>query len=324
MTGERNAKKDGVPLERMTADRRYAKLPPLNLFRAFDAAARHRSFRNAADELCVTPSAISQQIRQLEEFLGLRLFRRVPRHVELTHEGSVLAGVVQEALVALSRGCHELTDLDTPTILCVSTSSSLASRWLVSRLKGFMDTYPHIKITLLASSEPVDFERQEIDLAIKWGSGNWKAPIISEPLTRDFHFPVCSPAYQRQHALELPSSLSQATVLQEVYGSAWANWFEAARSPQVPFRDILYFSDAGLMLEAAIQGQGVCLTNYLLAGKDLKNGALVMPFSKGLDLNSEGYYVLVSSENVARPAISVLKAWLRREADQTIAALQAV
>jgi LysR family glycine cleavage system transcriptional activator len=294
------------------------RLPPLNLFRVFDAAARHRSFRFAADELCVTPSAVSQQIRQLEDFLGARLFRRLPRQVELTREGTTLANVVQEALILLSRGCGRLVDPAASTVLCINISTSLASRWLVNRLKDFMAEYPQIRITLLSSNDPVDFRRQDVDVAIRWGTGNWKPEIFAEPLTRDYHFPVCSPEYRDEHDLRTPASLKQATTLHEVHGSAWTSWIDAADCPSLSYGDVLYFGDAALMLEAAVAGQGVCLTNYLLAGKDLAAGRLVAPFETAFDLGSEGYYILTSVDFAEKPAIETLRAWLRREAEDTV------
>src|SRR5690606_37699781 len=125
------------------------------------------------DELCVTPSAVSQQIRALEEILDIRLFRRMTRKVELTREGTALANAVQESLVLISQTCARLQDPRSPKVICVSATPSLATRWLVPRLGDFMSANPHVKITLMASNEAVDFERQDIDVAIRWGGGDW-------------------------------------------------------------------------------------------------------------------------------------------------------
>lgn len=300
------------------AERQAPKLPPLNLFRVFDAAARHHSFRLAADELCVTPSAVSQQIRQLEDYFGVRLFRRMPRSVELTRDGTILADVVQEALTMLVHGCGRLFDPDASVILCINTSTSLANRWLVSHLKGFMQEHPQIKITLLASNDPVDFRRQDIDVAIRWGKNDWKSDVFAERLTRDYHFPVCSPGYRDEIDLRTPRCLSRATVLHEVHGSAWTTWFTTTDSQSQTFRDTLYFGDAALMLEAAVANQGVCLTNYLLAEKDLATGRLIAPFETVFDLEDEGYYILTSVDFAHKPAVETLRTWLKREADATV------
>jgi LysR family transcriptional regulator, glycine cleavage system transcriptional activator len=305
-------------LPRNASSRMFTRLPSLNLFRVFDAAARHRSFRVAASELCVTPSAVSQQVRQLEDVLGVSLFRRLPQQVQLTREGVMLADTVNEALVMLMRGCNRLVDPNTPTMLCLNASTSLAARWLVPRLKSFMVRYPHIKVTLLASNDAIDFKRQDIDVAIRWGNASWQADVQADLMISDYHFPVCSPAYRDEQCLLIPQDLSKATILHEVNGSPWAGWFEAANCGQPAFRDILYFSDAGLMLEAATQDQGVCLTNYVLAEKDLMAGRLVKLFDVAISLRTEGYYLLTNAALAGRPAITCLLDWLRQEAQKTV------
>jgi LysR family glycine cleavage system transcriptional activator len=296
----------------------FTKLPSLNLFRVFDAAARHRSFRLAAAELCVTPSAVSQQIRQLEDFLGFRLFRRLPQQVELTREGMVLAEVVKESLAMLLKGCNRLVDPTLPTVICLNASSSLASRWLLPRLKKFMEFYPHIKITLIASNDPIDFRRQDMDIAIRWGNGSWGSEVHAEPLTADYHFPVCSPEYLEREPISSPKDLEHRTILHEVVGSSWSEWFEVEGHIASPFTDVLYFSDAALMLEAAAQGQGLCLTNYMLAEKDLRSGRLIQPFSKAVDLAREGYYLLRSPHLADKPATMHFQNWLQAEALSTV------
>lgn len=301
----------------------FTKLPSLNLFRVFDAAAKHRSFRLAASELCVTPSAVSQQIRQLEDFLGFRLFRRLPQQVELTREGMALAEVVKECLAMLLQGCNRLVDPAMPTVICLNSSSSIASRWLLPRLKDFMALHPHIKITLIASNDTIDFKRQDMDMAIRWGDGSFRPEVKAERLASDFHFPVCSPDYLERAPVRSPRELENRTILHEVVGSSWAEWFEAAGHITPPFNDVLYFSDAALMLEAAAQGQGYCLTNFVLAEKDLRNGRLVRPFDTVVDLAVEGYYMLTSPLSADKPATIHFQNWLQGEAQSTVSSFQA-
>lgn len=300
------------------AGRRFARLPPLNLFRVFDAAARHGSFTLAADEICVTQSAVSQQIRQLEDFLEVRLFRRLPRRVELTREGRSLAGPIQEALVTIGRACDRLVDPALPTVICVNAAPSIASRWLLPRLKRFMELHPHIKVTLLASNDAVDFERQDIDVAVRRGNGRWPG-MRAELLGHEPVFPVCSPSLiDEGGAVRRPEDLTRQTLLQVVNGSPWAAWFEAAGCSGVSFGDILYFSDSVLMLEAAAQGQGICLTSYFLAEQDLKSGRLVRAYDVEIDVD-EGFYVLSSTEYGDKPAIASFRRWIRLEAERAIA-----
>jgi len=207
---------DAGPASRRTDKRRLRqRLPPLNLFRTFERAARHGSFRMAAAELCVTPSAVSQQIRQLEDYLGVRLFHRLPRRVELTRDGMRLATSVKEAIAMLSAACERIIADDEPTMICVNAASALASRWLVSRLKAFMDAHRNIRVMLQAASDEIDFSRQDIDIAIRWGAGGWNG-ARAERLVDDVISPVCSPEFRDRHGLSDPGRLHELTQLHTV------------------------------------------------------------------------------------------------------------
>jgi LysR family glycine cleavage system transcriptional activator len=290
-----------------------SRLPPLNLFRTFDAVVRYRSFRFAADELCVTPSAVSQQIRQLEEQLHIRLFRRLPRRIELTREGAALATTVREAIAMLSGACDLLVNPAQPTVICVSVAPALASRWLVRRLKAFMAAHPSIRVMLQATNDDIDFKRQDIDVGIRWGMGPWPG-CRAELLVPDIIVPVCTPSYQRDRGLEQPGDLCRATQLHVVgQGNQWADWFGAAGLRNVSFDDILYFSDGALMLEAAADGQGICLASSLLVAHELASGRLVRPFGAELRLR-EGYHVLVDEATGDRPASRTFREWVLNEA----------
>ena len=294
-----------------------ARLPPLNLFRTFECAARHGSFRLAAAELCVTPSAVSQQIRQLEDWTGVRLFRRLPRRVELTRDGMQLATSVREAIAMLSAACEHITAADAPTMICVNAASALASRWLVSRLKGFMEAHPNIRVMLQAAGDEIDFRRQDVDIAIRWGKGRWNG-AVAERLVDDVISPVCSPEFRDRHRLTDSRRLHGLTQLHTVgIGNTWSDWLAAAGVSGIAFKDVLYFSDASLMLEAAAQGQGICLATTLLAHADLRSGRLVRPFSTELAV-AEGYHLLVDSRHGERPAVAAFRAWIREEARKTL------
>jgi LysR family transcriptional regulator, glycine cleavage system transcriptional activator len=204
-----------------------------------------------------------------------------------------------------SRACSRLSDPATPTVICVNASPSIATRWMAPRLKRFMELNNQIKITLLASSDPIDFNRQDIDVAIRWGGGQWKRELRAELLVQDSHFPVCSPSLLSKNAAIRPSDLSRMTALNEVNGAPWASWFAAAGCSPVSFRDSLYFSDASLMLEAAAQGQGICLTNFLLVESDLQSGRLVKPFDAAVELKDEGYFIFTNAEYADRSATEI-------------------
>jgi len=298
------------------AARRFSRLPPVNLFRVFDAAARHGSFTTAAEELCVTQSAVSQQVRQLEDLLEVRLFRRMPRRVELTREGTALASAVHEAMALLVRACDRIADPKVPAVLCVNAPAAIASRWLVPRLKRFMQLNPQVKVTLLASSDPVNFDRQDIDVAIRWGHGRWPGARV-ESLGSDRLFPVCAPSLLREGPpIQGPADLARHTLLQVVDRSLWATWFAAAGAVGVGFDETLYFNDAGLMLDAAVQGQGVALASHMLAESDLKSGRLVRLFETEIE-TGEGFHVLTSPDFSEKPAVAEFRRWIRLEGEES-------
>lgn len=308
-----------MPHEATAPASRARRLPPLNLFRAFDAASRHLSFTLAAEELFVTQSAVSQQIRQLEDFLDMRLFRRLPRGLELTPEGTALAGAVSEALNMITRACGKLADPDAPVILSVNAAPAFASKWLAPRLKGFMDRHPTIRVTLLSSSDPVNFNRQDIDVAIRWGAGDWEgahADLIAEtPVCA-----VCSPTFLSAGTPDVPlTALTHHTLLQVIHQSHWTAWAEQTGNREMSFADTLYFGDAALMIDATIAGQGICFTSRMLVDADLANGRLAR--IKGSDVAlAENFYLLVHPDMRDKPKISAFRDWLLAEAALSIPA----
>lgn len=285
---------------------RQRRLPPLNLFRAFEAASRHLSFTLAAEELLVTQSAVSQQIRQLEDFLDVRLFRRLPRGLELTQEGMALAGAVAEALNMIARACGKLADPDAPVILSVNATPAFASKWLAPRLKEFMDRHETIRVTLLSSSDPVNFNRQDIDVAIRWGTGHWEGAhterIAGSPVVA-----VCSPALDTAQASL--GVLGRHTLLQVIHQPHWLVWAEQTGNKEMSFADTLYFGDAGLMIDAAIGGQGICFASLMLVDADLENGRLIrIPGAEIMP--AENFYFLCHPDMRDKPKISAFRDWL--------------
>lgn len=297
-----------------------ARLPLFNLFRSFDAAARHGSFRSAAEELCVTPSAVSQQIQRLETSLGVKLFRRLPRRIELTRQGAALATSVQEALVMLQTACTQImqeTDGDT---ICVNAAPGLGTSWLIARLPDFRAQHPNVTIMLQASNEDIDFARQDVDIAVRWGNGRWSGARAMR-LAQDSVFPVCSPEFRDRHRLhglrDLPA-LRQVTQLHvTAQGNTWTDWLAAAGHGSIGFRDIQHFGDATLMLQAAVHGHGICLSSYLLVEHHLLSNRLVRPFDVDLPL-ADGYYILTNCRSADRPAVAWFGAWLREQARQSL------
>jgi LysR family transcriptional regulator, glycine cleavage system transcriptional activator len=295
---------------------RQRRLPPLNLFRAFDAASRHLSFTLAAEELLVTQSAVSQQIRQLEDFLDVRLFRRLPRGLELTPEGTVLAGAVSDALNMIARACGKLADPEAPVILSINAEPAFASKWLAPRLKEFMERHETIRVTLLSSSDPVNFNRQDIDIAIRWGNGNWDG-VDAQLIADSRVLAVCSPDLVPASAANLSlAALRRHTLLQVIHQPYWAIWVEHTGNKEVNFVNTLYFGDASLMIDAAIAAQGICFAPHTLLAAEIARGRLIeIP---GTEITvAEGFYLLCSPETRDKPKISAFREWLQTKAIQS-------
>jgi LysR family glycine cleavage system transcriptional activator len=289
------------------------RLPPLNALRAFEAAARHGSFSRAAGELHVTHAAISHQVRALEEELGLPLFHRTGRAVELTDAGRMLLPVLSAAFDQIADAWQQAQGREGGP-LTVSVEPSFAARWLVLRLGRFNRLHPDIELRLLPSAEVTDFERQDVDISIRYGLGGWPG-VIAERLFEATVYPVCSPALlESGKPIRTPEDLRFHTLLHEETTAHWKNWLEAAgvRNTRWAARGPL-FVEAALALQAAAAGQGVALANDALAMADMSEGRLVRLFD--LEVPDEEAYWLVYPQRSARKAkVQAFRAWVREEA----------
>lgn len=290
------------------------RLPPLNALRAFEAAARCLSFSKAAEELFVTPAAVSHQIKALEEWLGVTLFRRLNRAVMLTDEGQVYVQGVRDGLEAINAATEKLMKSDAGGALTVSTLPSFAVRWLLPRLSRFRDEYPDIDVRLDASDQLTDFNRQDVDLVIRYGSGNYPGLRTVKLLTEDRLFPVCSPdLLTGDKPLNTPEDLKYHTLLHDDLRVDWETWLAAAGVPGIDPKKGPSFNDSSMVLTAAMAGQGVALGRSTLAADDLAAGRLVKPF--GVELKAGSAYFVVCPEEVAeRPKIVTFRNWLLKEA----------
>src|SRR5262249_14417261 len=257
-----------------------ARLPSLNGLRAFEAAARHLSFTKAAAELNVTQTAVSHQIRRLEEQLGLRLFERGQRALRLTREAQQYLPAVRAAFADLRLATERLLYADSATVLNVSCLPSLAAKWLVPRLAAFQEGHPDIEVRIATATRLVDFRREEVDLAIRYGSGRWPG-LRADWLMAEDVFPVCSPALiAGDRPLRRPADIAHHTLLHvNLYRDEWLLWLTAAGLPtSLAMRPGLTF-DLGLMaLQAAIDGLGVALGRTPFVAADIAAGRLAAPF----------------------------------------------
>ena len=294
-------------------------LPPLTSLRAFEAAARSLSFTRAARELHVTPAAISHQIRGLEQFLGVALFQRVGRRLELTRQGQLAAEHFREAFDRISRGVQALRPTQRDGELTIDVTPSFATRWLVPRLSRLSAALPQMQLRVVTNTAPVDFDRTEADVAVRFGRGGFDG-TLSEELFNDYVAPVAAPSYLRRHPLKKPADVARARLLHDDSlrrvgrPPTWTEWMRAAGAPPVDVAgDGPHFDDSHLTLQAACEGQGVALGRLAYSVNDLAQGRLVLPFPRAIELDLH-YHLLVPESRLEEPLIVGFRDWLLREA----------
>ena len=289
------------------------RLPPLNALRVFEAAARHLSFTRAAEELNVTQAAVSHQIKGLEARLELKLFRRLNRALLLTDQGQAYFPPVRDALEALAAATERLGADDTAGRLTVSTLVSFAANWLVPRLGRYRALNPEIDVRITTSDNLVDFARQDVDLAIRYGSGDWRGLDAVRLMTEEV-FPVCSPGLPHGGPpLRNPSDLGHFTLLHDEMREDWRMWLMAAGATGIDATRGPGFSNSNLVVQAAIAGEGVALGRSVLVADDLAVGRLVRPFDMSLP-GEFAYYVVCPEANAKRPKVEAFREWLLDEA----------
>jgi LysR family glycine cleavage system transcriptional activator len=288
------------------------RLPPLGALRAFEAAVRHLSFTRAAAELCVTQAAISHQIRQFEDWLGVHLFERRGHSLTLTSKGQAYLPELADVLDRLSAATLRLMEPeDRP--LRITVLPSFASRWLVPRLEAFRTLHPNVDVRLVSTEELWPFATERFDQAIRSRLGKWTG-LKADLIARETLSPVCSPTLMSgPSAIRVPADLRRARLLYDTPRDAWRRWLDLAGIER-PDTDIgASFNDAGLALQAAVEGHGVALGRLMLAADELDNGRLIQPFDIVLP-NDYSYWLVYPPAALARPDVAAFRAWLLSEA----------
>ena len=295
-------------------------LPPLNSLRAFETIARHLSCSKAADELHVTPAALSHQIKGLEEQLGIALFHRRTRSIELTDAGRLLypglhAGFesVRDAVARLDRACED-------RILVISATPGLTAKWLVPRLWRFLSAHPDIDARIAASMDFADFVRDGVDVAIRLSDGR-HPELHVEKLFADSVLPVCSPRLVEAGLRRVEDLARFPLIHYDIPLSArapplWAEWLKLAGVEGVDATRGLHFNVADHALDAAVAGAGVSLSFKLIASDDVHAGRLVMPFGPELPLTA-GYHFVCPKGHEERPNVRAFRDWLFAEIEET-------
>ena len=285
-------------------------LPPLNALRAFEAAARHLSFTLAASELNVTQTAISHQIRRLEEELGVRLFIRQNRALALTPEARDYLPGVRAAFNDLRLATDRLLRKDDDKVLTVSTIASLAAKWLLPRLADFQEAHPGIDVRITTSTSLVDFQRDNVDAAIRYGRGQWPG-VHADWLMADELFPVCSPSLLRgDKSLRTPEDLKDHVLLHTNNGDDWRLWLTAAGlSTSISRLPGITFDMTLMTVQAAIDGMGVAMGRTSYVRDDIAKGRLVVPFKIALPADA-GFYLVSPEGRREAPKLAAFRHWM--------------
>ncbi len=305
-------------------DRR--RLPPLNALRAFETAARHMNFTRAAEELSVTPGAVSQQIQNLEDYVGASLFKRTAKGLLLTDAAQTALPALREAFDRLQEASELLTASVDGRRVTVSAAPSFAAKWLVPRLGRFESAHPEVDVWLSAGMELVDFNAGEVDLAIRYGSGHYAGLEVSR-LMSETVIPVASPALLAERPLERLEDLGQHTLLHDGSPDAdescpdWTMWLTARGVRDVDGARGPRFNQSSLVIEAAMNGRGVALAKRALAQADLDAGRLVTALDIATVVDF-AYYVVHPKAKGRLPQVKAFVGWLKEEARAHEAALR--
>jgi LysR family transcriptional regulator, glycine cleavage system transcriptional activator len=306
-----------------------ARLPPLNALRAFEAAARHLSFKKAARELHVTAGAISHQVKLLEDHLGVALFRRLTRALELTAEAHAMLPKVREGLDNLAEAVERVRAREELQALTVMAPPNFSARWLVPRLSRFTNAHPMLELHVASRPsmidgrenvtpvQPVEGREEAPVVMVRFGNGHYPGMVVDELFSARY-MPICSPKLLRgKHALKAPADLKHHTLLHddtvlEDVRPTWADWLEKAGVTGVDTGRGTHFSDASLALEAAIEGMGVVLAMRPLVLADVEAGRLAVPF----DIAAEtpyAFYLVTPEGALNNPSVAAFREWLLAE-----------
>jgi LysR family transcriptional regulator, glycine cleavage system transcriptional activator len=310
------------------------RLPPLNALRAFEAAANHLSFKKAAEVLSVTPTAVSHQIKGLENYLGVVLFHRLTRALELTPEGEAMLPKVREGMACFAAAVESTRASNTQERLVVSAPPSFAARWLVPRLRRFSLLQPqvelHVASSLMAidSDEPwadpvpgLDLRDDESQVWIRFGMGQYPNLRVDKLFESDY-IAVCSPkllgnslALRHPEDVRLYGLIHDDTIASEKARPSWYEWLRVAGVSGVDASVGPHFSDSGLALAAAVDGLGIALASRSLVGAEIAEGRLVSPFDVSV-VQRYAYFLALPEAMAERPAVAAFRQWLLHEAHE--------
>jgi LysR family glycine cleavage system transcriptional activator len=305
-------------------------LPPLNALKAFEAAARHLSLTKAAEELHVTPAALSHQVRGLEEMLGLRLFARLPRALALTDSGRRLLPGLSSGFAQIKQAVSLVQDMAGTRVLVVSTPPGFTAKWLAPRLHRFLTAHPDIEVRISSTLKNADFDTDGVDVAVRnlRRAHPAEPQLFSEVLVELALIPVCSPRFLGAHPqLKSPKDVASVPLVHDVSmdgrpdNPGWPEWLAEAGITGLDVAQGLKFNSADHALEAAVEGAGLLLAHNVLAADDLRTGRLVSPFPIVIEMR-RSYHLVCPSGHESRANIAAFRTWIKAEmADAAVPAV---
>ena len=289
------------------------RLPPLAALRAFEAAARHLSFKHAAAELAVTPTAISHQVRLLEDTLGQRLFERRTRRVILTAAGHALYAPLRDGFDAIAEAVDSVRATTDPGAVTLTATMAFTSKWLVPRVAAFRARFPGISLRLLASDDVIDLRAGGADIAVRYGGGTYPG-CRSQLLFQGSFAPVCSPRLN----IRAPADLERHALIHSEWRNVdertpvWPRWYAEAGLRYRPTESQIVFSDETHAIQAAVAGQGIALVSLALVADELATGALVTPFGPAIE--GHGFHIVIPDSRAEDGKVEAVRVWLAGEA----------
>lgn len=286
--------------------------PSLHLLKIFEAAARHLSFKNAAEELHLTPSAVSHQVKALEEQLGFALFLRLNRRIELTAGGQAYFDVVANAFRKLNKGTSDVLNRFTQKRLKISLMPSMARHFVIPRLPSIRQLLPSVELVIDTTAEIVDFQQSDVDLAVRYGNGQWPNVRVQKVCNVSAS-PLCSPSFQKKYQLSSVADLARAPLISYSFMTdTWLRFAEALQLDTLSVDSGLTFNNYDIAIQAAEQGMGVAMGLLELEQQPLKQGTLVKPFDVRFPMK-EGLYLVYRTEDRERPEINAFCQWFQQQ-----------
>lgn len=291
------------------------RLPPLKALPAFELSATRASISAAAEELHLTHGAVSRQIKSLEDHLGVPLFRRFNRRIELTGAGAEFLPAVQQAMQVLEASAARVTARTRQGPLTVSCLATFMMRWLIPRLYAFNAAHPSIEVRLSASHAPASFADGGTDVAIRLGKPPWPRGVVAHPFLPDHIGPVLAPALLARHRIKRPADFRRVALLHaETRPQAWADWLRLAGTSEPDATKGARFEHTYFLLEAAASGLGAAIGSYPLVQQDLESGRLVAPF--GFMASGNSYYLLHPRRTPHLEKTAAFRAWIKAQAQK--------